>query len=416
MKTLYLECNMGAAGDMLTAALLELLPDPAAFVKRFNALGLPKTAMQLEKTQKCGISGSHVRMLVAGREEGESGDAHEHHHEHEHHAHDHEHGHDHHHEHDHGHDHHHGHQHATMERIRFIVDLLDIEDCIKEDIMAVYSLIAEAEAHAHGCDIRDIHFHEVGTLDAIADVTAVCMLLHELSVQRICASPVHVGRGTVKCAHGILPVPAPATACLLQGIPSYAGEIDGELCTPTGAALLKHFVREFGPMPVMRTERIGYGCGKKDFPIANCIRAFLGETEGETDSVIELSCNIDDMSAEELAFACDRLMDAGARDVYTTAVGMKKGRPGVLLTVICDAACRDEMIRLIFKHSSTIGLRESEMRRYVLSRREEEQNGIRIKKSDGYGVSRSKPEFEDIAAYAKAHGLSLREARAALGV
>ena len=423
MRTLYLECNMGAAGDMLTAALTELLPEPEDFRKRFNALGIPKVKMLLEPAMKCGISGTHVRMLVDSEEEGtEDHDHHrEHSHDHEHHheqEHSHKHGHDHDHEHTHDHEHHHGHghHHASMEQIRFIVDFLDLEDNVKEDILAVYQLIAEAEAHAHNCDIRDIHFHEVGTLDAIADVTAVCMLMRELAPEKVIASPVHVGSGTVKCAHGILPVPAPATAFLLQGIPSYGGQISGELCTPTGAALLKHFVSEFGPMPVLRTERIGYGCGKKDFPVANCLRAFLGETTGDSDSITELSCNLDDMTAEEMAFACERLMSAGARDVYTTAVGMKKGRPGCLLTVICDAAHRDAMVALIFKHTSTIGIREAEMHRHILSRTEELQNGVHIKKSDGYGVSRSKPEFEDLASYAREHDLSLREARKKLGV
>ena len=412
MKTLYLECNMGAAGDMLTAALLELLPDPHSFVERFNSLNIPRIKMLKEDAVKCGIHGTHISILVDGEEEHEG--MHEHHHEHEHdHHHDHDHEHDHHHDHDHEHGHHH---HSSLEQIRFIVDFLDIDDDVKDDIMEVYGLIAEAESHAHNRPVSEIHFHEVGTMDAIADVTAVCMLMKELAPDKVICSPVHTGSGTVKCAHGILPVPAPATAYILQGIPSYSnGEIKGELCTPTGAALLKHFVDEFGPMPIMSSSAIGYGCGKKDFPVANCLRAFIGETAGSSDQITELSCNIDDMTAEDLGFACEELMAAGARDVYCTAVLMKKGRPGTLLTVITDDEHKEDMIKLIYKHTSTIGIRECRMGRYVLDRRFIEKNGVRYKESSGYGVNRSKAEFEDIAAYARANGLSLSEARARLG-
>ena len=154
---------------------------------------------------------------------------------------------------------------------------MDIPENVKADIMAVYGLIAEAESNAHGMPVEEIHFHEVGTMDAVADVAAVCILIDMIKPVKIVASPVHVGAGTVHCAHGILPVPAPATAYILRNIPIYGGKIKSELCTPTGAALLKHFVSEFGDMPVIRTEKIGYGMGKKDFPVANCVRVFLGE-------------------------------------------------------------------------------------------------------------------------------------------
>jgi uncharacterized protein (TIGR00299 family) protein len=173
--------------------------------------------------------------------------------------------------------------------------------------MAVYNLLAQAESHVHGVPVDRIHFHEVGELDALADITAVCLLIHKLQPTQILASPVHVGSGTVRCAHGILPVPAPATAELLKGIPIYSGEIRGELCTPTGAALLKHFVREFVSMPAMIPTAIGYGMGKKDFPIANCIRAILGEESHKEEDVLELSCNLDDISAEDVAFATEEL-------------------------------------------------------------------------------------------------------------
>ena len=181
-------------------------------------------------------------------------------------------------------------------------------------------------------------------------------------------SPVHVGSGYVQCAHGILPVPAPATAYILRDVPIYGGRIKSELCTPTGAALLKHFATKFGDMPVMKTEAIGYGMGKKDFPIANCIRALLGETEECSDTIVQLCCNLDDMTAEAIGFAEEQLFAAGALEVYTIPAQMKKSRPGILLSVLCQEKEKAKIIRLIFQHTTTLGIRENMSRRYILSR------------------------------------------------
>ena len=207
-------------------------------------------------------------------------------------------------------DHHH-HHHGGMADIRGIVSGLPLPTMVKLDILSVYEEIAQAESQVHGVPMEHIHFHEVGTMDAIADITAVCLLLHRLAPDKVVASPVHVGSGQVRCAHGILPVPAPATAYLLRGIPIYGGEITGELCTPTGAALLKYFATEFGPMPVMRVQAMGYGMGKKDFPRANCVRAMLGETEDAGDRIVELQCNVDDMTGEAIGFALEQLRFLG---------------------------------------------------------------------------------------------------------
>jgi len=397
MKILYLDCGMGAAGDMLAAALLELHPSPAAFVERLNALGLPGVQFRAEKTVKRGVTGSHMTVTVNGTEE-ESVDAnhasaHEHHH---------------------GHEHAHHHEHHSLRDIEHIVSHLDIPQTVQEDVMAVYRLIAEAESRVHGKPVDEIHFHEVGALDAVADVTAVCLLFHELAPERITASPVHVGGGQVRCAHGILPVPAPAAAWLLRDIPTYGGQIQGELCTPTGAALLKYFVQDFGPQPPIRTEKIGYGCGKKDFEAANCIRALLGETEERGDSIVELRCNLDDMTPEAIGFAMGELFDAGALDVYTIPVGMKKNRPGVLLICMCRSEQREEMLRLLFLHTTTLGVRESVCNRYILHRTVEtvqtKYGSVRIKKASGWGIQRTKPEYEDLLGIAKEQKISLSQA------
>lgn len=177
-----------------------------------------------------------------------------------------------------------------------------------------------------------------------------------------------MGSGHVHCAHGILPVPAPATAYILQGLPIYGGSVKGELCTPTGAALLKHFATEFGKMPVMRVGAIGYGMGKKDFPAANCVRSMLGEAGESSHTVCQLSCNVDDMTAEAISFSMDRLFDAGALEVYTTPAGMKKSRPGTLICALCPEAAREAVVEAMLRHTTTIGIRESLCRRYVLER------------------------------------------------
>lgn len=430
MKTLYLDCGMGAAGDMLSAALLELHPEPEQFIERLNRLGIPKVEFQAETAVKCGITGTHMTVKVDGMEEVSTDhheEAHHHEHTHEEHGHEHhhgEHGHEeghsheeHHHEHSHegGHSHGHHHEHHNMQSITAIVGNLDIPEEVKKDILAVYDLIAQAESHVHGCPVDEIHFHEVGSMDAVADVTAVCLLMHELEPERVVASPVHVGSGHVHCAHGILPVPAPATAWILRDIPTYGGQVRGELCTPTGAALLKYFVQEFGSQPPMRVEGIGYGCGQKEFEVANCVRAMFGETADNQDHIVELRCNLDDMTPEAVGFAMEELFAAGALDVYTTAVGMKKNRPGILLTCMCKEKQREEMIRLLFLHTTTLGVRESVCNRYTLKRTMKTETtvygNVRIKEVSGWGIKRQKAEYEDLARIAREQEMPIAQVR-----
>ncbi|MBQ7433025.1 MAG: LarC family nickel insertion protein [Lachnospiraceae bacterium] len=299
MRTLYLECNMGAAGDMLAAALLELHPEPEAVLERLNHLGLPGVSFQKERAVSCGITGTHFSVRVNGVEEesqdvemGHEQEGHLPHHEahiqekHHQEAHIQEHGEHHQEAHACG-EHHHiqeeqhhkeHHHHASLHDICHIIDGLELPEDVKQNAKSVYLRIAEAEGHVHGRKVEEVHFHEVGTLDAVADVVSVCLLMQELAVEQVIVSPIHVGSGLVRCAHGILPVPAPATAYILRGVPIYGGQIKGELCTPTGAALIRQFAHEFGSLPLMKIEKIGYGMGRKEFPVANCVRAMLGES------------------------------------------------------------------------------------------------------------------------------------------
>ena len=394
MRTLYIDCGMGAAGDMLTAALLELFPQPEKIVEELNTLGIPHVHFSTEKTSKCGIMGTHMHVHIHGEEEHVHDTVHEM-------AHD---------EASHGHHHHH---HSSLHDIEHILSHMNISDKLRTDVLAVYRLIADAESKAHGVPVSEIHFHEVGNLDAIADVTAVCLLMDKLSPAKIIASPIHVGSGQVRCAHGILPVPAPATAYLLQGCPIYGGQIKGELCTPTGAALLKYFVNEFGDLPVMNVSAIGYGMGKKDFEAANCVRILLGETTSSKDEMYELNCNVDDMTAEEMGFALEAFFAAGAVEAFTIPINMKKSRPGTLIRVLCKEALKDTLIQCIFQHTSTAGIREVKVARSILDRKIVEVDTpygtIRRKDYEGYGVMRSKYEYEDLARIAKEHQMSIAQ-------
>ena len=287
-----------------------------------------------------------------------------------------------------------------MSDIEDIIGGLNISDKVKSDALAVYGLIAEAESKAHGKPITDIHFHEVGTMDAVADIVGVCVLLEQIAPAKIIVSPLATGFGSVRCAHGILPVPAPATASIIEGIPTYSGDVEGELLTPTGAALLKHFADSFGTRPVMAIEKNGYGMGKKDFAKANMLRTFIGEADNESDKVVEMKFNVDDMTGEEIGYATGVLMDSGALDVFTTSVYMKKNRPGILFTVLVKLEDKEKFAKLIFENTTTIGIRFSEMERFKLARREEKVmtrfGEVSFKVSEGFGVTKAKPEFEDI--------------------
>ena len=434
MKTLYLECNMGAAGDMLMSALYELLPEPEKkeFLDTMNAL-LPGVRVEALAASTCGIAGTRMAVTVHGEEEESAdfraegdwpvhdhGHGHDHAHEHGHphgHPHEHEHVHSHDHEcpHGHGHDHDHGHHHhAAPGHIAALIDSLPLPEAVRSHARAVYGAIAAAEAKAHGCPVEEVHFHEVGALDAVADVVGVCYALHLLRPGRVVASPVHVGCGQVRCAHGVVPVPAPATAFLLKGVPAYGGAVQGELCTPTGAALLTHFAQSFGPMPVMSTQAVGVGIGTKQFEQANCVRAFLGETaDGANGEILELVCNIDDMTPEALAFACSRLLEKGALDVYVTPGTMKKGRPGHVLTVLCAPEREGDMARHILTETTTNGLRVRRCGKYFLTpgvgQVQTQWGPVRLKLAQGYGVTHTKPEFEDAAALAREHGAPYQE-------
>lgn len=406
MKTLYIECKMGIAGDMLMGALYELLDGDkrTEFLEAINGAGIPGVQLKAQESNKCGIKGTHMEVKVFGEEEG----------------HDHEHGHGHHHDHHH---HEHHHEHHGLHDIEEIIRELKLSSAVKEKALGVYRRIAEAEGAVHGEKPEHIHFHEVGSLDAVTDVTGCCLLMEMLGAEKVIISPINTGSGTVKCAHGILPVPAPATAMLLKGIPAYSGQIESELCTPTGAALAGVFADEFGEMPVMSIYGIGYGMGNKDFEQANCVRALLGETVEDSfttvqkgdGQVVELAANIDDMTGEELGFAVEMLLEGGALDVYTQPIYMKKTRPAVKLCVIAAPEEAERMAELVFRYTTTLGIRKYQCDRYELQRHFEKRatpfGEITVKVSQGYGAAREKYEYEELSEIARREGISTAEVR-----
>jgi uncharacterized protein (TIGR00299 family) protein len=417
MKTLYLECSMGAAGDMICAALFELIDDKEKFLKEINSLGLPKVKVEVLKAIKCSINGSQMKVSIDGKEEiSEDYDISSNHQNHndndnlqtdshiynEHSA-------------------------TNLKTIESIVSNLLVSQKIKENILSVYDLIAQAESKAHNKPISQIHFHEVGNLDAIADIAIASILIDKISPSQIIVSPINTGSGFVKCLHGIMPVPTPATANILIGVPVFVGNIKAELCTPTGAALLKHFASSFGQMPCMEVHRIGYGMGKKDFEISNCVRAFLGEsknkieitTENKTetnniqDEVAKLECNIDDMTGEAIAYAIELLLDKGALDVWIQSIQMKKNRPAVLLSCLCQIHQSDYFASLILKHTSSFGLRKSICSRYKLNRAIEKvatkYGDIEVKIGKGFGIKKYKLEYESVKKIASLKDISYED-------
>ena len=470
MKTLYFDCSMGAAGDMLSAALLELFPEPETVLSRLNGLGIPGVRFVREEAFKCGIRGTHLHVLIDGEEEiapgacGEdaSGEvsAHEHIHKHEqHHAHDEEGRHHDQHDHSHSDDHGHHHIHRSMADIEAIVNGLALPAAVRNDILAVYRLIADAESEVHGRPVSEVHFHEVGAMDAVADITAFCLLMHELAPDEVVASPIHVGSGQVRCAHGILPVPAPATAELLQGIPHYRGSVAKEMTTPTGAALLKALAVPVEEAPAGFTgEVIGYGAGTRDVAIPNVLRVNVGAWEEKTNTVhsagakdcgepagtatvcavtgiaadaiahtgaqatdatdsvetlLALECNLDDMNPELLPYVMEKLLAAGANDAWLQPIIMKKGRPAHLLKVLCAPEQQPAMQRILFTETTTLGVRAYPVQRTALERRWRDVatpwGNVRVKEGVLNGeVVNAAPEFEDCKRVATESGQPLK--------
>jgi len=376
MTTAYFDCFNGAAGDMIVASLIDAGADANVLRERLAALPVEGYALTVEKVSKQGFAATRFSVQLEPTAKQ---------------------------------------PHRHLKNIVAILDDADLPAAVIDCSKLIFTRLAQAEAKVHGTSVEKVHFHEVGAVDAIIDVTGAALALDMLGVSRVICSPVPVGSGTVKCDHGIMPVPAPATAELLTGVPIAETPELGELTTPTGAAILTTLAESFGPMPTMSLRTTGYGAGTRDGRTRpNVLRVLLGEPSeaGETDEVTVLETNLDDTTPEIVAFAMDRLLAAGALDVYTLPIQMKKGRSGLLLTVLCEPARANALESVVFAETPTFGVRRTTMRRSKLRRRHETVQTpfgpIRMKIGEREGAATVSPEFEDCRAAAETNGVPLR--------
>lgn len=429
MRTIYFDCFSGASGDMLLGAMVDLGLEVDRLRNELRKLPISGYRVETRRVERSALSATKVDVVVGDRVEGPGGEIHAHGHSHEHgHEHVHENSHhpEHGHEHGHQHDHTHPHEHAheaepssmNLAAILAVIESSSLSDLTKQRSSQAFRRLGDAEARAHGTTVDAVHFHEVGAIDAIVDVVGAMVAFELLEIERFICSPLNVGSGTVTFSHGVYPVPAPATAELLKGVPVYAGAVQKELVTPTGAAILTTVVESYGHLPRMVVDRIGYGAGTRDVPKhPNVLRAMLGEmtqSHADVDHVIVLEAAIDDMTPEAIGFFVEKALAEGALDVYVTPIQMKKNRPGVELTLLIEPVDLERFTRLVFRETTTIGLRHRETARRVLDRQRitvETAVGpihVKVARLDGDVVNAS-PEFDDCREAALRTGVPVRE-------
>jgi len=380
MTTAFFDCFSGAAGDMIVGALVDAGADAAALQDALSTLGLEGYSLSIEKVRKQGFATTRFDVAL----DPDKAQPHRH-----------------------------------LADIVAIIDASSLPERVRQNAKAVFEKLAVAEAAVHGTSVDKVHFHEVGAVDAILDVVGAVHALYLLGVDRVVCSPIAVGSGTVTCAHGVMPVPAPATAELLKGVPTYAGSEPKELTTPTGAAILTSLAAEFGSQPAMRVSGVGYGAGTREGEgLPNVLRVMVGDTEtAKTDTVAVLETNIDDATPEIVGFALERLLEGGALDAYAVPIQMKKSRPGVVLTVLCEPARVPQIEAILYRETPTFGVRRREEVRSCLVRRletvETTYGKIRIKVGQWRGGLTASPEYEDCKAAALEHDAALRDVMAA---
>lgn len=417
-QTLYFECNCGISGDMTVAALLDLGADEEVLRKALHSMPLSGFEIVISRVKKAGLDVCDFHVKLDEDHENHDHDmeylhGHEHHHGHEH-----EHKHEHHHEHSHSHGHGHHHEHRGLPEIENIIRAADMSDRAKEISLRIFDILADAEAKAHGVDRREVHFHEVGAVDSIVDIVAAAVCLDNLNVTEVIVPELCEGRGTVRCQHGILPIPVPAVANIVQmnGLQLRLTEVHGELVTPTGAAIAAA-VKSSDVLPERFTiQKIGMGGGKRNYERPSILRAMLIRTEAEdhTESIIKLETNIDDCTGEMLGYVMECLLENGAVDVNYTPTFMKKNRPSYLLTVLCIEESVGKIEDIIFRETTTIGIRRVKMQRTVLPREMETVSlpigEIEVKKCTlPDGSIRRYPEYETVARLARERESSMQD-------
>jgi uncharacterized protein (TIGR00299 family) protein len=381
MKTLYFDCFAGASGDMILGAMVAAGVDPNFLRQQLSLLPVSGFKVDFETVDRSGLSATYARVETAPE-----------------------------------------HKHRHLADIKEIIDRSGLAEAVKQRAVQIFTRLAEAEARVHNEAVDHVHFHEVGALDAIVDVVGAAICFEFLKIDRFVCSPLHVGSGMVQMAHGRFPIPPPAVAELLKGAPFYAGDVKGELVTPTGAAIITTVCREYGPVPQMTTESTGYGAGTREYPdFPNVLRVFVGETESSRaidERLWMIETNLDDASPQIIGHVMDRVLESGALDCFFTPVQMKKNRPGVLLSVLCAQDKKEAVMKLLFTETTTLGVRSYEVSRRALQRsvvRVETQYGpidVKVAHLDGRVVNEM-PEFEqcrDAAAKANVPLKSVEEA------
>jgi pyridinium-3,5-bisthiocarboxylic acid mononucleotide nickel chelatase len=446
MKTLYFDCISGISGDMTLGALIDLGADLSYIVEHLRKLPIDPFEIKVQKVIKRGIDSTKLHIYFPEKQNNhehvtshEPGHNHSHSHEHSHepghnHSHSHEHshepGHNHSHSHEHshepGHNHSHSHEHRSAAMILEMIEQSDLPGRVKERSLAIFKEIAIAEGKIHGIDPKAVHFHEVGAMDSIIDTIGVCLALENLGIDEVYSSPVPTGFGKKRMAHGLYPIPAPATLELLKGIPLAELNVKGELTTPTGAGILRALVKQFIQPGGFTVEQVGYGAGEKDFDHPNVLRAmlikpsnikknpFADESSQEREPIFVLEAQLDDMTGEGLGYTMESLLSAGALDVFYTPVYMKKNRPGTLVTVLASLDSSDRCEHILLTETTTLGVRRSLWSRNILNRRMMVANTpygpIKVKLAlMGNKFLHQAPEYEDVARAAREHQVPFQE-------
>lgn len=378
MKVLYFDCFAGISGDMTLGAFLDIGADPAHLERELAKLGVPGFHLEIDKTQKRGITGTKCRVVM---------DRHEH-------------------------------AHRHFSDIVKIIESSGLDEAVKKTAIAIFRRVAEAEGKVHGVPMEQVHFHEVGAVDSIVDIVGAAICFHDIAPDVVYGSAVNVGQGFVKCAHGLLPVPAPATAEIIgkTDFPIYAKGVDGESATPTGMAILAELASYSAGFPQMAVDTVGYGFGDREFEILNGLRLFVGHTHEADSGILVMETNIDDMTGETAGYVLEGLFEQGVRDAFYTPIYMKKNRPAIKLTVICDAERAEALTRYIFAQTSSIGLRKYQVDRAVMNRAIETVDTpfgpVRVKACTYDGIAKRSPEYEDLKRIAGETGKSFMEIEA----
>ena len=396
MKTLYFDCSSGISGNMTLGALLEIVGDEKYLLKKLKKLNIDGYKIEISKQAKNGITGTYVNVILEH-------DEHHHHHDHHHEG-----------EHEHAHEHHH-HEHRNLNDVYNIIDNSSLDENTKDLAKRIFLRVAKAESKVHNKPLEEVHFHEVGAIDSIVDIVGTAILINKINPDKIISSVVNDGYGFIECAHGTMAVPVPATSEIFaaSNVKFRQIDIDTELVTPTGAAIIAELAEDFVTLPAMVTKKIGWGTGSKDLKIPNVLKVYYGEIQEQNENLVVMETNIDDCSGEILGYTSEKLFENGALDVFYTPIFMKKNRPAYRLSVVCRKEDMFKLQNIIFKETTTIGIRYRFESRTELVREfveiDTRYGKIKAKKVTNNGETYVYPEYESMKELAEKNNITLKE-------